>query len=677
MEWRHIKQLELFEQMLLADAQKLIAADQLDDAYDALQNLQLNFPKAEGLEAAKQAYLYISAGRLFRQQRWAEALVVLEELHSLNPEYRLTPEARPLPQVYAAVLQKMLEGYLAQGDYRSMRTLLARVSTDFGDQQQATATQWQGKLQQLATAEQTSAKQLAAAGKLREANRACRRMLDIWPDLPGGNELASEVAAQYPIVVVGVTQPAKSLDVRRVDDWAARRAGRLVSTQLLDFLKPGAEGGQYGFPWGSLQLSEDRRQFSLLLRNDPAVTITGYDLAQRLLELSKPDSPDYSPTWASICGGVTVRDVLRVDVDLRHPYVAPEAVLQVPLAQAKAPFVPLAPEGQEAFFSLADRQANAAMPAEITERAYDDQTKVVAALRRGEIDVLDRVFPADVARLSADPSVIVGRYALPTLHYLVPTPGRPLAESRTLRRAMLYAINREAILNEQLLGGKPLAGCRVISGPFSPGTIDNDPLAYAVDAQIAPRPADVRLAATLINLAEKEFAAAAEKSKTKPPVWELVLGYPGSDTARIACQSIAAQLNLVGLPCKLLSLPSGEVRDLKNECDFVYVEVTLGEPVVDARKLLASDGVARLTDPYINLALRRLDAARNWPEARERLKDLHRQVDADLPIIPLWQLVEHHARRAAFVGLTDSPVTLYEDVSAWRPLVAPSAVARQ
>ena len=44
--------------------------------------------------------------------------------------------------------------------------------------------------------------------------------------------------------------------------------------------------------------------------------------------------------------------------------------------------------------------------------------------------------------------------------------------------------------------------------------------------------------------------------------------------------------------------------------------------------------------------LRRLDAARNWREARERLHDLHRIVDEQVAIIPLWQTVNYlvHSR---------------------------------
>jgi ABC-type transport system substrate-binding protein len=331
-----------------------------------------------------------------------------------------------------------------------------------------------------------------------------------------------------------------------------------------------------------------------------------------------------------------------------------------------APFEASPAEGNDTFFQNRLRTPDSAAPAEITERLYDSREASLAALRRGEIDVIDRIFPADHARLASDRNFVVARYVMPTLHMLVPTPGRPMSASRTLRRALAYAIDREGILEQQLLGGEPAPGCRLLSGPFSPGVIDNDPLAYAVDPQIEPRPHDLRLAAALVGLAKREFLLEAEQTKKKAPEVALVLGHPASPVARIACEAIASQLELVGLACTLHAFPPGETRDLKNECDFVYCEITLAEPVVDARRLLAADGIARLQDPYINLALRRLDVAPNWPLARERLKDLHRHVHADVSIIPLWQIVEHYARRAELQGLDGPVVTLYENVQAWQ-----------
>lgn len=675
--WKHITKIELYEEMLLAEAQQFIQQDRLDDAFDALQHLKQNYPNAPGLSSQIEAYLYISAGRLFREERWSEALGVLEELHKLNPDYKLSASTRSLPQVLSAVLEKIVAGYVTAGDYRAARLFLGRIRRDYGDKYATTVNQWEQQLQMLAAKERDAAQAFVGINKWREAHRALRKMTDVWPDIDGGAALAADVAAKYPIVAVGITQPARYDDIRRVDDWAARRTGKLTARQLVEYLKPGNEGGHYAFRYGTLQMTEDRRRITLTLAaNDlPAGSVaTGYDLAQRLIEVAGPKNADYAPTWASLVRTVGVRDVMRVDIDLRRSYVVPEASLQMPWNPASAAGVKdatgafrAAPaEGVEQPYEMIERGNDQATLAEIMERTYDDSVTITAALRRGEIDVIDRLFPADVAALASDSNVRVGRYTLPTLHFLIPSPKSAMGQNATIRRAIAYGIPREAILKEQLLGGRNVAGCRIITGPFSPGASDNDPLSYAVDNQIPLRPTDPRLAATLIGLVERQQKSEAEKQMQPVKPLALVIGFPQSEVARVACQSIAQQLTVLGLPTTLKALPAGETRDTKDECDFVYTETIMGEPMIDARRLLGADGVVRSTDPYITLALRRLDEATTWPQARERLKELHRIVHADVTIIPLWQLVEHYAFRKELAGPEVEMVWLYENVAKWR-----------
>src|SRR5688572_16469214 len=116
-QWKHIVKVELFENLLLAEAQQFISEDKLDDAYDALQFLKQNFPKADGLDALVQSYLYTSAGRMYQQQRWSEALALVEELYRVNPEYPT--------DVFGRVLEKLVASYVDKPDFRSARLLLA------------------------------------------------------------------------------------------------------------------------------------------------------------------------------------------------------------------------------------------------------------------------------------------------------------------------------------------------------------------------------------------------------------------------------------------------------------------------------------------------------------------------------------------------------------------------
>ena len=68
----------------------------------------------------------------------------------------------------------------------------------------------------------------------------------------------------------------------------------------------------------------------------------------------------------------------------------------------------------------------------------------------------------------------------------------------------------------------------------------------------------------------------------------------------------------------------------------------------------------------IGLGLRDVESANNWRDARERLQELHRTVSYELPIIPLWQIVDSFAYRRELTGVGRDIVSLYQNVERWR-----------
>jgi ABC-type transport system substrate-binding protein len=290
----------------------------------------------------------------------------------------------------------------------------------------------------------------------------------------------------------------------------------------------------------------------------------------------------------------------------------------------------------------------------------------VQALRRGEIDLIDRVFPADVTNLSRDEQLQLRAYRLPSLHVLVPNPARPYPANRVFRRCVAYALDREHILRRELLGGRNLAGCRLISGPFPLGVTVDDPLGYAYDSRVDPRAYDPRHARILLQLAHIEIKAEAEKNKESPPeMKELVLAFPTSELARVACSAMVEDLKVLGLACNLRPLPPGTCRPDDDRWDLLYVDYVMQEPLVDAPRLLAADGFAACPSPHLNLALRQLQRAISWNQAGERLRAVHQVCYDDTSVIPLWQLVDYAAYRQELAGLVDSPVTTYQAIEGW------------
>jgi ABC-type transport system substrate-binding protein len=299
---------------------------------------------------------------------------------------------------------------------------------------------------------------------------------------------------------------------------------------------------------------------------------------------------------------------------------------------------------------------------------------------RGDVDAIDRVPPWQLEQARQASGVVLGQYALPTVHMLVPNARNRLLAMREYRRALCYGSDREGIVRDILLGGKPATGFVPLSGPFPAGIGLNDPLGYAYNSDIPPRPYEPRLAALLANvaratLAKRELAERKERGEegaepdptvepTLPPPSPLVLAHPADPIARVACQALKLQLDRVGLPVKLVELSAGDPSS-SLEYDLLYVEAAIWEPLVDARRLLGSNEVGGASSALMAAALDELSTSENWNDARRRLREIHRIAHFDLPVIPLWQTVNYFAHRSWLTGVGEGPLSLYQNLDAW------------
>jgi hypothetical protein len=48
------------------------------------------------------------------------------------------------------------------------------------------------------------------------------------------------------------------------------------------------------------------------------------------------------------------------------------------------------------------------------------------------------------------------------------------------------------------------------------------------------------------------------------------------------------------------------------------------------------------------------------------LVTVHRLLHEELPLLPLWQTLDHFAYRKTLVGIGSRPVHLYQDVERWK-----------
>jgi ABC-type transport system substrate-binding protein len=342
-------------------------------------------------------------------------------------------------------------------------------------------------------------------------------------------------------------------------------------------------------------------------------------------------------------------------------------------------------------------ESDEGQPRFVVEVQFENDEAALAALARGEVDVIDRVPPWQLGRLEQSPDIAVAAYRLPTVHVLIPHAENELLQTREFRRALCYGIDADSILRDILLAGQSRQGFRTISGPFLAGASLSDPVGYAYDPDLQVRPYEPRLAAILAGIARQMIAkreaearkkqaaevseeqpkgdqaestdenavAAKENSNSKPPPEPLILAHSTDPLARLACQTIKTQLDAIGIPIKLAEFAGGAPDD-DMKYDLLYAELAVWEPIAEARRLLGPEGLAGSAGPLMVMALDQLAQAENWNQARAQLHEIHRIAHHDLPVLPLWQTPNHFAYRRTVEGVSDNPVTLYLNLSAWR-----------
>ncbi len=680
--WVAIKKLELFEQLVLSEANALVEAGKLDEAFDYFAFLSLYYRDVDGLAQGHQTYLYQCFAAAAKARQYDEALGIIEELYAQNPKFKLNENSPPLLDRIGVLAESLIGDYMAKEDFRSAKMMLRRLETKYNASDEPFVKSAKGKLSNVAAGHRDECKVHFAAGRFVEAYDACARMYDVWPYVEGGAELAAEISRTYPLVMVGISQPALAYDPRSLDNPAARRAGRLLERRLMEFVGRGPEGGKYTCSLGTVKRSDDGLRLTFTI-GGAALTassapLTGFDVSRHLLDLADPASPFYQPPWARLVNTVQVRGVSRVDASLRLPHILPEAFLQTsylrdanlgqPGVKGSGPYFMLSRTNEITRYSKNDGYALAepGQPAEVMERFYTDPQRALLALQRGEVDVLDQVFPADIPTLASD-EIAIGRYSVPTTHFLTVQRKHPYLQNDQFRRALVYGCNREAILNLGLLKNAKIPGFRTISGPFPAPVGAGDALCYGYNDTIEALPYEPRVAVILKTMATRQIKAQAEMLKLKPPeLTPLVLGHPNDEISRLACRALGRQWEAIQVKTKLVEFPPGVFTDEKGECDLVYVQAATWEPAVDAARLFATWGLNPANNTYVSLELRNIENAKDWREARSALLKLHRLVSDDVTLIPLYQTYDYYAYRKSVQGLADGQATLYQNIEKWR-----------
>jgi hypothetical protein len=668
--WKDIEKVILYEQLVLQQANKLIDQKQFSEAFEHLEFLKVHYPQTPGLQKIRRDFMFRSATEVAGQRKLPHALAVLEEFQRAFPEDK---EKDKIRNAISNVSSQLIEGYFNDNDLATAKAMILRLEKDYTKDPLPVVQKWRGKFLELANEYKTKSEAARDAGDFSKARQFAVKMLEIEPDIEGGKQYLNDLILAFPMIRVGVFQKSNTPDTSSLADWPSFRSGQLVTKPMFELRATGPEGGQYRFGFGSFQHSDDRTELELMIQNPGKDGVpNSLVISQAILNRATVDHRTYVPGWAAILDEVSVFGPERLKLKFRRPHVLPQAFLQWQLEgkenSAKSLYKLKSDEPDRKRFEWAGvAQAEPYQPLEVQEVLYSDPQKAIGDLIRGEIELVDRLFPADVKRLRNIPTIKTEDYALPMVHMLIPRTQNAYMDDRDFRRALLYAINREAILNGEILGGNPTSLSRVISGPFPMGVSESDPIAYAYNSSVENTAHDPRLAKVLIMLSSAKLKAmAAKKKEPLPPIPTIRLGVPDYESARVAGESIVQSWKKIGVPAELVILEKLPANNEESPADFIYVSAAVWEPVTDAERLFGIGGPAQSNNQFIVQSLGQLSAARNWREVRQGCQDLHALVAAHLPILPLWQVGETFAYRTEVTGVAKKPIGLYQDIQKWR-----------
>lgn len=673
-----IAKYEPFNDLVVAEANEFLDSNEFGKAFRNLLYVYDRGGKSNRqLVETLRTCLFQDARKRFEDEEFELALSIFEDLYEDKPNFKVPGINRDLVDIIIACYDGILQQKFEDGRYEAIKETVLGLKVRYGRAAERLTKGWDKRFDDKAGQLLVEAKKLANAGQGREAHIKAKQAERTSPGRKDTEIVQEALMNQFPLIVVGVSQSTDQPSPNKINDWAARRIGRLIQRSLVEITGLSDEGARYEFLNGTINRIDDVG-LVYAIDIDPTMQklgvpkISAIELANRLLSNANPASSMFDPTWRRILKTVELVSDTRVIITLQRPFVRPEALMKLgyparnqtddTTSNQNGVYALINKDSMFSTFELNPRyQRNEGQQHPvIIEQLFRTDSDAVDALLRGELDVVDRISPADAARLKETEDIQVRSYVVPSVHFLIPKIRGELADSFRFRSALSTAIPRDSIVIDTIGGGQKLDGCDPITGPFPLGGDDNDQISYGYDLRVKPLQFSEKLSMVLTKLA---IAKPGAPEDTNPP--SIVMAHPSSTTARTCAQAIARAWNAAGIRTTLRALNPGEATPPDNQWDVLYAETFIEEPLIDAVKLFGDNGLASSVTAPVEQSLRNVVSSQTWQGACLALRNIHRQVSVDLSVIPLYQIKEHYAFRSNVYNLGRNLVHLYQNVDRW------------
>jgi peptide/nickel transport system substrate-binding protein len=683
-----IKSIEYFEDMLLAEGDRLVLSRDFARAFEGYMRVKIRNPDWPGLDEHVNRLLFAEGSSALVGGDSDRGLRLLRELLARRRDFPGLLDQ--LASAYRGWVSRALD--LAQ--FAKGRRILHELEEMAPEHP---------VVRDLRDRFLARANKRLKDGESREGAERLDALTDalrIWPALNGVESLYEKAFAALPTLDVAVCDVPTPLGpwLRTPVD---SRVSRLLYQPLLASDSEDARQGKVTDQLASaVELSDLGRRLTFRLRSgfawsDGSRQVSASDVARYLIDRTDPNSPKFQARWADILDRVETSDDGRLEVRLNRPLIKLGAWFGGPVGPAHAgvdgrvatseQHRPLVTDGPYRWLGSSEGSLELGLVTDVAkggvtlpkairrlrEFRHTAPHAVMTALIQGEVSLAAHVACDQVAALSAVPGIKIGRYTQPVVH-LIALDGRNRAlKNRSLRRGMSYAIDRKTILEETVLRRPSDAENVVADGPFPKGS-------YADAPGVKPIGHNPALATMLIAGAAKELG--------NSPI-ELKFEYPAIPEAQAVVPVIAEALRTAGLPAglKIETIERPEAQ-LESELragrpfDLAYRALRCDEPILEAGLLLCpgydappdTDALGSAASTRILQLLLQLERAADLPTARGLAIQVDRESRDELPVLPLWQVVDHYAWRSRLQGPKQTADHLYQGIESWeiKPWIA-------
>ena len=139
---------------------------------------------------------------------------------------------------------------------------------------------------------------------------------------------------------------------------------------------------------------------------------------------------------------------------------------------------------------------------------------------------------------------------------------------------------------------------------------------------------------------------------------------------RKAAELLVADWKRTGIEIELIDDPTKPVRKDSLDWDIVYRTASMADPLTELWPFVTLDDHVRVSSlkhlpDWLRREFLELDTVSDRQTALGRLRRMHRLLQSEVQLIPLWEIDEFLTFRRDVQGFAAEPVTPYQNIEQW------------